>query len=224
MMNPKMLASFVDGTKTMVEMTSLGNAIGFLPDVRGMHGPEVTPKNLAQVYAPKEAGGILNHTKVVDYGLGVAPGVFVVFTTDHPKLRRDLQYLSMGEGPYWALYRPYHLTSLETPMSIARAVLRGETTVATDRPPVAETVAVAKQDLKAGQTIDGLGGFCVYGMIERADTARAENLLPLGLAPGSQLIRDIQAGTPLTYDNVQLDDTQTIVHLRRLQDKMLNGS
>ena len=224
MMNPKMLASFVDGTKTMVEMTSLGNAIGFVPDIRGMHGPEVTPKNLAKVYTPKESGGILNHTQVVDYGLGVAPGVFVVFTTDHPKLMRDLQYLSMGEGPYWALYRPYHLTSLETPMSIARVVLKGETTVATDRPPVAETVAVAKQDLKAGQTIDSLGGFCVYGLIERADTTRAENLLPLGLAPGSQLIRDIQAGTPLTYDDVQLDDTLTIVHLRCLQDKMLNNA
>lgn len=220
-MNPKMLASFEDGTKTMVEMTSLGNAIGFVPDVRGMHGPAVTAATLSKVYVPKEAGGILNQTGVVEYGLGVSPGVFVVFTTDHPKIIRDLQYLSMGSGPYWALYRPYHLTSLETPISIARAVLKGETTAATDYPPVAETITVAKKDLKAGETIDGLGGFCVYGLIERADVARQEGLLPLGLAPGSQLVRDVAQGEPLTYADVKVDESLTIVHLRRLQDQQV---
>lgn len=220
-MNPKMLASFEDGTKTMVEMTSLGNAIGFVPDVRGMHGPPVTPATLAKVYVPKEDGGILNQKNVVEYGLGVSPGVFVVFTTDHPKIARDLQYLSMGSGPYWALYRPYHLTSLETPISIARAVLKDETTAATDRLPVAETITVAKKDLKAGETIDGLGGFCVYGLIERAEIARRENLLPLGLAPGSQLVRDVAQGDPVTYADVKVDESLTIVHLRRLQDQQV---
>lgn len=222
-MNPKMLASFVDGTKTMVEMTSLANAIGFVPDVTGMHGPEVTPKTIADVYRPKEQGGILGSTGVVEYGLGIAPGVFVVFTTDHPKLARDLTYLSMGDGPYWALYRPYHLTSLETPISIARAVISGDTTVATDTPPTAETVAVAKRDLEAGERIDGLGGFSVYGMIERADTARAGNQLPLGLAPGSLMRKPVVAGQTITYDDVELDESQTIVHLRRLQDLELAG-
>lgn len=221
MMSPKMLASFVDGTKTMVEMTSLGNAIGFAPDIRGMHGPEVTPKTISQVYAPKSDGGVLNQTKTVEYGLGIAPGVFVVFTTEHPKLVRDLQYLKMGDGPYWALYRPYHLTSLETPISIARAVLKQETTIATDIPPVAETIAVAKRDLKAGETIDSLGGYTVYGLIERADIARHENILPLGLAPGSRLVRDVAQATPITYDDVQLDESLMIVHLRRLQDQLL---
>lgn len=220
-MNPKMLASFVDGSKTMVEMTSLGNAIGFVPDVRGMHGPTATPKTLAEIYIPEAQGGILSQTGVVEYGLGIAPGVFVIFTTDHPKLVRDLQYLSMGKGPYWALYRPYHLTSLETPISIARAVLKGETTAATDRLPVAETVAYAKRDLHAGETLDTLGGFGIYGMIERADIARQENLLPLGLAPGSQVIRDVGKGTPITYADVALDETQTIVQLRRMQDTMV---
>jgi predicted homoserine dehydrogenase-like protein len=221
MMNPKMLASFEDGTKTMVEMTSLGNAIGFVPDVRGMHGPEVTAKTLPKTYIPKEAGGILSQTGVVDYGLGIAPGVFVVFTTDHPKIARDLKYLSMGDGPYWALYRPYHLTSLETPISIARAVLKSETTVATDQPPVAETIAVAKKDLKAGDTIDGLGGFSVYGMIERAAVARQQNLLPVGLAPGSRLVNDVKLGEPVTYADVALDESLTILHLRRLQDQQI---
>ena len=220
-MNPKMLASFVDGTKTMVEMTSLGNAIGYVPDVRGMNGPEATPKTIQEVFAPKDAGGVLNSRYVVDYGTGIAPGVFVVLTTDHPKLRRDLSYLSMGPGPYWALYRPYHLTSLETPVSIARAVLYGETTVATDQAPVVETVAFAKKDLKAGETIDSLGGFTVYGMIDSAATARQENMLPLGLAPGAVLKRDVPVDHPITYGDVELNEDTTIFHLRSLQDQLI---
>ena len=183
-MNPKMLASFVDGTKTMVEMTSLANAVGFVPDIPGAHGPEATRDNLAEVFVPDKDGGILSQSGVVDYARGIAPGVFVIFTTDHPKLVRDLKYLAMGPGPYWSLYRPYHLTSLETPFTVARMVLWGETISATDRPPTAESVAVAKKDLSAGDTIDGLGGFSVYGFIQTADEARAGDMLPLGLAPG----------------------------------------
>lgn len=222
-MNPKMLASFVDGTKTMVEMTSFANAVGFVPDVPGMHGPEVGPKDLAKVYVPAEHGGILGSNGVVEYGRGIAPGVFVVFRTERPKLVRDLEYLSMGPGPYWALYRPYHLTSLETPISIARAAIFGETTIATDRPPTAETVAVAKRSLEAGETIDGLGGFCTYGLIESAENARAGKLLPLGLAPGAMVRKAVEAGQTITYDDVEVDDALMIVHLRRLQDLDLTG-
>ncbi len=223
MMNPKMLASFVDGSKTMMEMTTISNAIGFLPDVRGMHGPKVTPDTLAHTYIPQADGGILSDTGRVDYGLGIAPGVFLVFTTDHPKLVRDLRYLKVGEGPYWALYRPYHLTSLETPLSIAKAVLRGETTLATDRPPSAEAITIAKKDLRSGERIDGIGGFCVYGVIERAVVARRENLLPLGLASGAQIVNDLQAGAPLTYGDVALDESYTIPSLRREQDTLMFG-
>ena len=223
MMNAKMLASFVDGSKTMMEMTTVSNALGYLPDRRGMHGPEVTPQTLASTYIPQEEGGIFAGRRRVDYGRGVAPGVFVVFTTDEPKLARDLVYLKVGKGPYWALYRPYHLTSLETPVSIAKAVLRGETTLATDRAPSAETVAVAKRDLRSGERIDGIGGFCVYGVIERADVARQEHLAPLGLAAGSRLTGDVKAGTPLTYGDLQLDESNTIVGLRKEQDALMGG-
>ena len=219
-MNPKMLASFVDGSKTMMEMTTISNALGYLPDRRGMHGPEVTHDTLASTYVPEADGGILSDTRRVDYGRGVAPGVFLVFTTDHPKLVRDLRYLKVGEGPYWALYRPYHLTSLETPISIAKAVLRDETTLATDRPPSAETVTVAKKELRSGERIDGIGGFGVYGVIEKAEVARRENLAPLGLASGSRVIKDVKAGALLTYDDLELDDSNTIVSLRREQDAL----
>lgn len=224
-MNAKMLAGFVDGTKTMVEMTSLGNGIGYPPDVRGMHGPEASPDTLATVFAPRAQRGVLESTGVVDFALGsVAPGVFVTFATDQPKIIKDLQYLSMGEGPQYSLYRPYHLTSLETPISIGRAVLKGETTLATDRPPVAETVAVAKRDLKAGDEVDALGGYTVYGVIERADISRDEDLLPIGLAPGSSLVADVAQGVPLRYEDVDVDESLTIVQLRRLQDRMLIGA
>lgn len=222
-MNPKMLASFVDGTKTMVEMTSLANGIGFVPDVRGMHGPPVTVDTLASTYVPSTAGGVLSGPGRVDYGRGVAPGVFVVFTTDHPKLVRDLGYLSMGPGPYYALYRPYHLANIETPISIVRAVLAAETTLATDHPPTAETVAFAKRTLSVGETIDDLGGYRVYGMIERASIAAREGLLPVGLAPGAVVTSAVNAGDPLTYGDVDLDEATHIVSLRRQQDSLIEG-
>lgn len=219
-MSPKMLASFEDGTKTMVELTAIGNATGFRPEVRGARGLEATPLTLAQVFSPRAAGGGLDGHGAVDYAIGsVAPGVFVIITTDHPKIAKDLRYLKVaGHGPYWSLYRPYHLANLETPLSIARAVLYGDTTLATDRPPVCETVAAAKRDLRAGERIDGLGGFTVYGLIERADVVRRERLVPLGLLAGAVLRRDVPKGQALTYDDVELDEQQTIVHLRRLQD------
>lgn len=223
-MNPKMLASFVDGTKTMVEMTSLANGIGFVPDIRGMHGPSVTVNTIATTYVPTDCGGVLSGHGRVDYGRGVAPGVFVVFTTDHPKLVRDLGYLSMGPGPYYALYRPYHLANLETPISIARAVLYGETTLATPNPPGAETVAFAKRDLRVGETIDDLGGYCVYGMIDSARNAAFEGLLPVGLAPGAVVASPVRAGQPITYHDVELDQSSEIVSLRGLQDSLTGGA
>ena len=221
-MSPKMLASFEDGTKTMVEMTSIANAIGFEPEVRGAHGPNATVQDLPKVFSPKEAGGIFNRKQVVDYAVGVAPGVFVIITTDREKIIRDLNYLSLsGHNGYWCLYRPYHLANLETPISIANAMLNGLSTLVSLQPPTAETITVAKRDLKAGEKIDALGGFTVYGMIEKASIARAENLLPLGLAIGATLKKDVAMGGALRYDDVDLDESQLIVSLRRKQDEML---
>ena len=103
-MSPKMLASFEDGTKTMVEMTSIANAIGFEPEVRGAHGPQVSVKDLPRVFSPAEVGGMLKSRKVVDYAVGPAPGVFVIITTDREKIIRDLNYLSLnGHNGYWCL-------------------------------------------------------------------------------------------------------------------------
>ncbi len=223
-MSPKMLASFEDGTKTMVEMTSIANAIGFEPEVRGAYGPDVTVQDLPKVFSPKEAGGILNGKKIVDYAVGPAPGVFVIITTDREKIIRDLNYLGLsGHNGYWCLYRPFHLANLETPISIANAVLNGLSTLVCLQPPTAETITVAKRDLKKGEKIDALGGFTIYGMIEKASVAKEENLLPIGLAVGAILKKDIPLGTAFKYDEVDLDQTQLICELRKKQDDLLES-
>lgn len=223
-MSPKMLASFVDGTKTMVEMTAVANATGLVPDVSGMHGPSATPDTLAEIFCPREAGGILNKRGVVDYALGnVAPGVFLIFTTTQPKVVKDLQYLRLGPGPYWALYRPYHLANIETPRSVALAVLHHQATLAPQGLPVAETTTVAKRDLEVGDVLDGLGGTMVHGNIERADVARAAGMLPLGLSERARVRRPISCGQTLTYDDVELDEHSFIVNARRIQDSLIRG-
>jgi predicted homoserine dehydrogenase-like protein len=219
-----MLASFEDGTKTMVEMTSIANAIGFEPEIRGAYGPDVTVGDLPKTCSPPEAGGILKGSKVVDYAVGPAPGVFVIITTDREKIIRDLNYLSLsGHNGYWCLYRPYHLANLETPISIANALLNGLSTLVCLQPPTAETITTAKRDLKAGEKIDALGGFTVYGMIEKVTVAQEENLLPLGLSVGATLKKDVPMGTAIRYQDVDLDETQMIIQLRRKQDELLKG-
>jgi predicted homoserine dehydrogenase-like protein len=222
MMSPKMLASFVDGTKTMVEMTSVGNATGYAPEVPGAYGPRCAVADLPKVFVPKSAGGIFNAPGAVDYALGdVAPGVFVIITTDQPKIIRDLKYLRLnGHGNYWALYRPYHMANLEAPISIAQVALDREVTLATYRPPVAETVACAKKDLNPGDKIDALGGFTVYGLIDRADRARAENMAPIGLVVGATVVKPVKTGQPIRYSDLALDESQVILRLRREQDKL----
>ncbi|MBU5439097.1 NAD(P)-dependent oxidoreductase [Tissierella sp. MSJ-40] len=221
--SPKMLASFKDGTKTMVEMTAMANATGFIPDVRGGHGPEAEVKDLPQLYRLKEDGGILNQYKIVDYVNGIAPGVFIIVTTKLPQVHHEMQYLSMGPGPNYVLYRPYHLTSLETPLTVARAAIYNEPTIIPmDGRPIAETITVAKRDLKAGEKLDGIGGFTVYGSIETYEKAKEEKLLPIGLVNKNTVIKkDIKKGEYITYDMVDLDTTTLIYKLRQLQEDLI---
>ena len=230
-LNPKMYTSFRDGTKTNVELAAVANATGLIPDVRGMHGPECTVKDSSKIFDLKEKGGILQNEGVVDYCIGggelsvshyddyFTGGVALVVTTKHPQIRKDLKYLFMGEGPNFTLYRPYHLCAIETPLSIARAVIYNEPTL-TPMAPIAEVIAVAKRDLKTGEILDGEGGFTVYGQIERGETAKRENLLPIGLANGIPLIVAVAKDEPVRYDMVKLNEDSILLVLKRLQDKM----
>lgn len=221
--SPKMLTAFKDGTKTMVEMTAMANATGYLPDVRGGHAPSAVVSELPKLFQLKENGGMLNNTKIVDYVNGVAPGVFVIVTTDLPQIHHEMQYLSMGPGPNYVLFRPYHLTSLETPLSAARAVIYNEPTIVPlPGKPVAETITIAKKDLGAGDMLDGIGGYTVYGSFETYDNAKAENAVPLGLiTKNTKLIKPKKTGELITYDDIELDKTTLIYKLRELQETLI---
>ncbi|TYP56784.1 NAD(P)H-dependent oxidoreductase [Thermosediminibacter litoriperuensis] len=221
-MNPKMLASFKDGTKTMVELTAVSNATGFLPTRRGLIGPKATVKELPEIFRLKEEGGILDRYQVVEYVNGVAPGVFVIVTTKLEAVREEMAYLSMGKGPNYVFYRPYHLTSIETPLSAARAYIYKEPTIAPKGLPVSETIAVAKKDLKAGEHLDGIGGFTVYGVIDTYENAKKENALPIGLVNKNVVMtKDVKKGQVITYDAVKLDENSIILQLRRMQEKLI---
>lgn len=219
--SPKMLTSFKDGTKTMVEMTAMSNATGFIPDVRGGHGAIGKVEDLPSLFRLKEEGGILNKYGVVDYINGVAPGVFIIVSSKLPEIKHEMEYLSMGPGPNYVLYRPYHLCSLETPLSVVKAVLDKQSTIVPLGAPISETVTVAKKDLKAGDKLDGIGGYTVYGIFEQATIAKQIGALPLGLVnKKTTLKKDVKKGELITYDMVDLDGDSLIVQLRKLQDTM----
>lgn len=220
-MNPRMLIEFVDGSKTMIEMCAVSNATGLIPDVRGMHGPQCNVKELAKVFSLKEQGGILDKTGVVDYGLGdINPGVFVIVTTQNKRIIDGLVQRDMGTGPNYLLYRPYHLCSIETPITAVQAVLYGESTAHPMDHLVSECITIAKTDLKAGQMLDAIGEYCYRATIELADVAREGNMLPVGLAKGAVLKTDVAKDEVITYDMVELDNSSVLLQLRRMQDQM----
>ena len=231
--NFKMFNSFRDGSKAQIEMTSLANMAGLPPDIRGMHEPSVNIEDIARVFSVQTEGGILSRSGVVELANSVAEdgktvlgnpllmGVFVVIRTEHPFTQEDLASYNLypgGDGNNYLLYRPYHLVAVEAPISIAKAVLYGQPTGAPLRTPVADTITVAKRNLKAGEVLDGSGGYTVNGLIEKAEVARAENLLPLGLADGVKLNRAVSQGEAISYDRVDLNEESFVLKLRRLQD------
>jgi predicted homoserine dehydrogenase-like protein len=219
-MSARMLCEFVDGSKTAVEMCSVANATGLVPDVRGMHGAHATRETLHQVFCPQSQGGVLQRAGVVDFAIGVHPGVFVVFTTAQPRLRHGLIQRDMGNGPNYLLFRPYHLCSIEVPLTAAQTVVYGESSGHPLPRPVAECIAIAKRSLRAGETLDAIGEFCYRGSIDTVAAARRENLLPLGLAKGCVLRRDVAVGEPIRYADLEhLPDTP-LVAMRREQDRV----
>lgn len=220
-MNPKMLSAFKDGSKTMVELAAMSNATGLVPDVPGMHGPKVDVPDLNKVFIPKEDGGILSRRGCVDYSIGkVAPGVFVIITTPDPRIRTDMQFLSMGSGPYYTLYRPYHLCNVETPISIAEAVIYGESTIVSKQM-VSEVATIAKRDLKVGETVGEIGSPDILGRTYIYQEAHTQAAIPLGIAPGGKVVKDIAKGEMLTEENFAPDPHKFVYKLRQMQDAQL---
>ncbi|MBC7958336.1 MAG: NAD(P)-dependent oxidoreductase [Vallitaleaceae bacterium] len=223
-MNAQMLIEFVDGSKTMIEMAAVSNATGLVPDVRGMHGPKCNVEDLTKVFCTKEQGGVLDKVGVVDYGLGnINPGVFVIVTTDNQRIIDGLVQRDMGNGPNYLLYRPYHLCSIETPITAAQAVIYGESTGHPMKKLTSECITIAKMDLKVGQILDGIGEYCYRASIDTAEVAKAGKMLPVGLAKGAKLKCDVKRDEVITYDMVELNDNSVLLQLRRMQDQLYSS-
>jgi predicted homoserine dehydrogenase-like protein len=224
-MNPRMLVEFVDGSKTMVEMAAISNATGLVPDKPGMHGPAATLEELTDVLCPAEDGGILSRSGVVDYtiGKGVAPGVFVIVKAPHPRIHERMADLKLGKGPYFKFVRPYHLTSLEVPMSCAKAVLYGATDMVPLATPLSEVCALAKKDLVPGDSLDAIGEYTYRAWIMECGEAAAAGAVPCGLLEGGKVIRPIKKGELLTAANVAVDTSTRLYRLRLRQDDMLKA-
>ncbi|WP_127597003.1 NAD(P)H-dependent oxidoreductase [Nitratireductor alexandrii] len=224
-MNPRMLVEFVDGSKTMVEMAAIANATGLVPDVPGMHGPRADRDEMVKVLIPRQDGGILTRKGVVDYtvGKGVAPGVFVIVEATHPRIIERMDDLHIGTGPYYSFFRPYHLTSLEVPLTAARIMLTGKPDMVPLPRPVAEVCALAKRDLAAGEAFDAIGETCYRSFTMTVTDARAKNAVPVGLLEGGKVLKSVKKGELLTTDNAAPDPSTRLYALRRRQDQMLYG-
>ena len=222
-MNPRMLVEFVDGSKTMVEMACIANATGLVPDVPGMHGPAADRDQMVKVLIPKQDGGILNKKGVVDFtiGKGVAPGVFCIVEAEHPRIIERMDDLHVGHGPYYSFFRPYHLTSLEVPLTAARIMLYGKPDMVPLPVPVAEVCAVAKRDLAVGETFDAIGETCYRSFTLTAADARAQQAVPVGLLEGGKVTAAVKKGELLTRPNAAPDATTRLFALRQKQDQML---
>ena len=226
--NPKMFNSFIDGTKSGIEMTAVCNATGLLPQSDGLSFPPATRFELADICKPKSDGGTLEKAGVTEVTSSVyrdgsnvphhlALGTFVVIEGETDYARRCFKEYAMlpdSSGKYAALYRPIHMIGLELGISVASAALRNEPTGA----PTgfrSDVVATAKRDLKAGEMLDGEGGFCVWGKQTPADVSIERELLPLGLAHNVKLLRDIAQGSALKWKDVAYDPNDAAVKFRR---------
>lgn len=205
--SPHSLCSFADGTKMSLEMAILGNATGLAPDVRGMHCPRVDRGAVASTLT-NAPGGVLGRAGAVDVVVGAEPSssVFVVVRANDRQLERDLAYLKLGDGPDYLLTKPFHLCGAELAPAVAAALVDNEPTIAPAGAPVAAVFAVAKRDLAAGGRLDRIGGTTHRGVIDRAATVHADDLLPIGLARGARLRRAVRSGAPITFADVELAD------------------
>ncbi|HEX9852227.1 MAG TPA: SAF domain-containing protein [Woeseiaceae bacterium] len=222
-MSPEMVTSFADGTKISFEQAIVANATGMKVAKRGMYGYEHrahidSAVDLYDIDELQELGGI------VDYVLGATPGpgCYVMAAAKNDSQKVWLDYGKLGSGPLYCFYTPQHLMAMEAALTIARVALQRDVVIAPLAGPVVDVITIAKRDLKAGETIDGLGGYMTYGTCENSEVARDENLLLMGLAEGARLKRDVAEDAPLTMDDVELPDSLP-VKLRMQQDEMFNG-
>jgi predicted homoserine dehydrogenase-like protein len=213
---PFMVTSFADGTKLSLEATTLANATGFKVRQPGMEGRRLDHvRDLLDLYDPKE----LLDQGLIEYVLGAEPGsgAFVIGFNDDPMLMPYMSYFKMGDGPLYMFYRPFHVTNVEAPLSVARAVLFGDAAIAPAGGPVCEVATIAKRDMEAGEELDGIGGYNCYGLIDNLENARRDDVLPIGLAAGARLTRAVAEDQPIRNADVTLPEGRLIDDLRAQQ-------
>ena len=228
-LNAQMYNSFRDGSKAQIEMCAVSNMTGLPPDRRGMHEPSIGLSGLPDLFAPAEAGGLLERTGVVDLANGVgangeselpeniADGVWAVVTSADGHIREDMRIHGTrvsADGRRMALFREYHLCGIETPLSIAQAALLQASSGASQEVPTSEVLAYAKRDLRPGDRLDGSGGRLVYGLIDRAEILAAEGVLPLGLSYGATVHEAVAADQPISAGSVAVNKASFVAKLR----------
>jgi predicted homoserine dehydrogenase-like protein len=197
------VTSFADATKLSMETTILANATGFRAGRRGMYGPACEyVRQIAQLLPSDQ----MLATGLVDYALGAAPhtGAFVVVYEESPLKRSQMSYVKLGDGPFFVFYTPFHLPHIQIASTIARAVIHHDATVAPIGAPVCEVITVAKRDLRAGELLDGVGGFTAYGLIDNAYAARGLDALPISLSEGCVLRTDVAKDSVISFKEVAL--------------------
>jgi len=220
--NPAMVTSFADGTKISFEQAIVANATGMTIGQRGLFAPTLTPGTpLKEVMSKYPLEVLLSGPGIVDYCVGAepGPGVFVLGTHDHPKHQHYLNLYKLGEGPLYLFYTPYHLCHFEAPLTAARAVLFHDAAITPIGAPQVDVVTTAKINLKAGETIDGIGGYMTYGQCETAEITAEQQLLPMGLSEGCILKRDIPRDQVITYADVIVPKDRFCDKLRQEQNE-----
>jgi predicted homoserine dehydrogenase-like protein len=218
--NPYMVTSFADGSKISMEQACVANATGMQVEMRGMRGgdfeghvDELCHAGRYDIDRLKSLGGVVDYTVKSKPG----PGIFVLATHDDPKQQHMLNLYKLGSGPLYSFYTPYHLCHFEVPLSVARVALFRDVVLGAERPMV-DVITLAKTDLKAGDTLDAIGGYMTYGQCENYPVSRAQNLLPQGLAEGCILKRDMHKDAAVTYDDVEVPKGRLCDRLRAEQD------
>jgi predicted homoserine dehydrogenase-like protein len=212
--SPEGITSFVDGTKTMLEMAILSNASGINIDKDGMHGPNINLADLIDNLKPEKDGGLLKTTPAIDYVIGdVAPGVFAIFTSKQESVLKELNYLKMGKGPYFLLYTPYHLGNIEAPLSIKDIAVSNKPTICVKDKIITTVAAISKKDIKAGERLDSIGGYCFAGIALKHDGVKQNDYLPLALAENSIARNDISKGNIIKFSDVAINPDSVLYDL-----------
>ncbi|CAN5683684.1 NAD(P)-dependent oxidoreductase [soil metagenome] len=218
--DPYMVTGFADGTKISFEQAIVANATGMRVASRGMSRGLEWKQHIDGLTGHYNIDELKKSGGIVDYVVGATPGpgVYVFAAHDDPKQKHYLNLYKLGEGPLYSFYTPYHLCHFETPLSVARVCLFGDPVFQSIAGPLVDVITTAKTDLPAGTVLDRIGGYHTYGEAENADVTRAEKLLPMGLAEGCTLLRDVKKDEALAYADVKLPAGRVSDQLRADQD------